>query len=53
MIDVEKNHRDQPEVKEFVILDRWNDGLPKLMYISQKLSGMTERDMVMSFAKSP
>ena len=53
MKDLEGLYADNKEVKEFTVIEKWDDGLPKIFYVVQKLSGMSERDMVGTFIKSP
>ena len=33
LTDIEALYQDKPEIKEFTILEKWDDGMPKVMYI--------------------
>lgn len=51
MVNIEKNMKEDPMMKECKVIARHPDGTPAQYYWKMKMTGMSERDSVCSFEK--
>mmetsp|Transcript_40337 Transcript_40337/g.61553 ORF Transcript_40337/g.61553 Transcript_40337/m.61553 type:complete len:142 (+) Transcript_40337:583-1008(+) len=49
MTEIEKMNKDNKQVKEQRVIERYPDGLPKLMYSRMKIPLMTDRESLIHF----
>lgn len=50
-MNIEKEYKNKPEVKELKVLERDNQGFPSLMYSRSKMTMMSEREAVLRLQK--
>ena len=51
MTNFEKNMTDDPVIKEIKVIERYENGLPKLYYFLMKMPGMSMREALCAFER--
>jgi len=52
MLNIEKSTMENKQIKEFKVIERFEDGLPKIMYSRAKLPMMTDRDNLVELGRN-